>query len=41
MKWHSFKFRTLSGERCFKKFSTCAEERVGLKDKPLKMKLTY
>lgn len=27
MKWH-LKFRTLSGERCYKKFSTYAKERV-------------
>lgn len=25
------KFRTLSGERCFKKFSPCVKEEVGLK----------
>lgn len=31
MRWRYLKFRTLSGERCFKKFSPCVKEGVSLK----------
>lgn len=31
MKWHYLKFRTFSGERCYK-FSIYAKERVDLKE---------